>query len=427
MKLSIPYGRDTITADIPDERVGGVIKSGLDRYHPVLSEEELVLEALQNPIGSLPLSELSKGIQKAVVICSDHTRPVPSRLIIPPLLEEIRKGNPSADITLLIASGCHRAMTRAELVEKFGAEIVECEKIAVHDSNDEDNQIEMGVLPSKGVLRLNRMAVEADILLAEGFIEPHFFAGYSGGRKSVLPGIASAVTVRANHCSRFINSPYARYGSIRKNPMHLDMIYAARKAKLAFILNVVINSGKEVIGAFAGDCERAHEAGCRFLDQHCRSNPVFHDIVIASNNGYPMDQNIYQAVKGMATAEATCNPGGVIIMTAKCEDGIGGDSFYHTFRECDSLEDLMKQFLDTPPEKTIVDQWQSQIFARILLRHPVILVSCVDPQIVREMHMVPASGISEAIEIAEKIYGKKGKITVIPEGISNIISRELKE
>lgn len=427
MKISIPYGRTALTAEIPDRRIGGVIESGLDRYQPELSEKELVQEALRKPVGSRTLAELSEGAKKVVIICSDHTRPVPSRLILPPMLEEIRKGNPQAEITLLIASGCHRSMTGEELEQKFGSEILSQATVSIHDSQDKKSQVYVGILPSGGELWLNRLAMEADLLLAEGFIEPHFFAGYSGGRKSVLPGIAAAVTVHANHCSRFIDSPYARYGSMKKNPMHLDMVYAARKARLAFIVNVVINSRKEIIGAFAGDCEAAHEAGCKFLDEHCMSSPVFSDIVIVSNNGYPMDQNMYQSVKGMATAERTCSPGGVIIMVAECEDGIGGESFYRTFKDCDSAETLMKRFLDTPPEETIVDQWQSQIFARVLIKHKVIFVSSMEDQIVRDMHMIPASSLLEAIGKAERLVGKSSGITVIPEGISNIIRQDTEE
>lgn len=427
MKISIPYGRTALTVEIPKERIGGVIESGLDRYQPELTEKELVQEALRKPVASQTLAKLSEQAKKVVIICSDHTRPVPSRLIIPSMLKEIRRGNPQAEITLLIASGCHRSMTEEELEQKFGGEILSQVTISVHHAQDRESQVYMGILPSGGELWLNRLAVEADLLLAEGFIEPHFFAGYSGGRKSVLPGIAAAVTVHANHCSRFIDSPYARYGSIKKNPMHLDMVYAARKARLAFIVNVVINSKKEIIGAFAGDCEAAHEAGCDFLDEHCVSSPVFSDIVIVSNNGYPMDQNMYQSVKGMATAETTCSPGGVIIMVAECEDGIGGDSFYRTFKECDSVETLMKRFLDTPPEETIVDQWQSQIFARILMKHKVIFVSSIDDQIVRDMHMIPAASLEDAVAKAEKLVGKSSKVTIIPEGISNIIRQDTKE
>ena len=190
-------------------------------------------------------------------------------------------------------------INRQELIEKFGGEIVEHEVIAIHDCAVEADMVTIGTLPSGGSLRINRIAAEADLLISEGFIEPHFFAGFSGGRKSVLPGIAARETVYWNHNAEFIASPFARTGILEGNPIHADMIYAAHTAKLAFICNVVINAKHKVVGAFAGDCEMAHVAGTEFLKGLCQCPKAPADIVITSNNGYPLDQNIYQAVKGM--------------------------------------------------------------------------------------------------------------------------------
>ncbi|MGI5966930.1 MULTISPECIES: nickel-dependent lactate racemase [Anaerotruncus] len=422
MQIELPYGKGKLTAQIPDERIQTVIHSRLDSFQPGKDEYEIVREAMQNPIGTKSLRELARGKQKVVIIASDHTRPVPSKIIMPLMLSEIRAGNPQADITILIATGCHRGTTREELAAKFGDEIIEREKIVVHDCADESMMREIAVLPSGGKLIVNKMALEADLLVAEGFIEPHFFAGFSGGRKSVLPGIASRQTVHANHCSAFIADPHARTGILEGNPIHRDMIFAAKEAKLAFIVNVVINSKQQVIGAFAGDCDKAHLAGANFVGDLCRAPACPADIVITTNNGYPLDQNAYQAVKGMTAAEATCNQGGVIIMVAKCEDGIGGDSFYKTFAENPSAEKLMEQFLAIPQDETIVDQWQSQIFARVLMKCKVVFVSSLDPQTVRGLHMTPAASIEEALQKADQLLGRSGaKITVIPEGISNII------
>jgi nickel-dependent lactate racemase len=281
--------------------------------------------------------------------------------------------------------------------------------------------VTLGALPSGGALRINRVAAEADLLISEGFIEPHFFAGFSGGRKSVLPGIAARETVYWNHNAEFIASPLARTGILEGNPIHRDMIFAARAAKLAFICNVVINAKHEVVGAFAGDCEQAHLAGAEFLSGLCRCEKVPADIVITSNNGYPLDQNIYQAVKGMTSGEATCKEGGVIIMCAACNDGHGGESFMQTMTQDLSPAEILAKIGKTPKCDTVPDQWESQILARILSRFPVVLVSECDPELVRAMKMHPATDLSQALALAEELLGHPGTVTAIPEGISTII------
>ena len=421
MQISIPYGRTHLDVCIGDERVNGVLRSRLESYVPALGERELVEAALRNPIGSEPLEKLAEGKHKVVLIASDHTRPVPSKVLVPPMLEAVRRGNPQAEITILIATGCHRGTTKAELIEKFGPEIVENERIRIHDCAADGDMVTIGTLPSGGDLRINRIAAEADLLISEGFIEPHFFAGFSGGRKSVLPGIASRETVYWNHNAEFIGSPFARTGILAGNPIHEDMIYAARRAKLAFICNVVINAKHKVVGAFAGDCEEAHIRGAEFLKELCLSEKVPADIVITSNNGYPLDQNIYQSVKGMTAAEATCSDGGVIIMVAACNDGHGGESFMQTMTQTLSAEQILAQIQATEKKDTVPDQWESQILARILSKFHVVLVSEADPELVKAMKMHPARELPQALEIAEKLLGKQGAVTVIPEGISTIV------
>ncbi len=421
MQISIPYGRTRLTADIADDRLQATLCSSLESYVPALGETELVEAALRNPIGSPSLETLAAGKENIVLIASDHTRPVPSKVLVPPMLAAIRRGNPQAKITILIATGCHRGTTKDELIEKFGPEIVENENIVIHDCAAEDDMVTIGTLPSGGSLRINRIAAEADLLISEGFIEPHFFAGFSGGRKSVLPGIAAKETVCWNHNAEFIASPFARTGILEGNPIHKDMIYAARKAKLAFICNVVINAKHQVVGAFAGDCEQAHIAGTEFLKDLCGCAKELADIVISTNNGYPLDQNIYQAVKGMTAAEATCKDGGVIIMAARCNDGHGGESFMRTISSEKSAGDILAEIEATPKDCTVPDQWESQILARILSRFHVVMISEADPEMVKAMKMHPAKDIAEALSIADTLLGYSGNITVIPEGISTII------
>ena len=423
MRIDLPYDTKTVPLTIGEHNLEKIVISHISEVSGEGTQEEMVRRALEWPVGTPRLRELARGKKRVVLVTSDHTRAVPSKITLPILLAEIRAGNPDAEITILIATGCHRAPTREELIQKFGEEIAEREKIVIHSCEDSEDFVSLGTLPSGGELILNRMAVEADLLCAEGFIEPHFFAGFSGGRKSVLPGVAARKTVLANHCSAFIDSPYARTGIIEGNPIHRDMIYAAKKAGLAFIVNVVINQKKEIIHAVAGDCDLAHQKGVGFLNDWCRTPAVPADIVISTNGGYPLDQNIYQAVKGMTAAEATVNEGGVIIMAAKSEDGHGGQVFYETFRDEPDVDRMMERFLATPAEETIPDQWQSQIFARVLKRARVIYVSSAPQEMVRDLHMIPAGSMEEALEIADRLLGKPdGSVTVIPDGVSVMVT-----
>ena len=199
----LPYGKSHIVCEVPDEQIVDVLNSNIQHYVPEGTPDELVANAMANPIGSSTLEEMAKGKKKITIIASDHTRPVPSKVIIPPMLAAIRKGNPDAEITILIATGCHRETKLDELIDKFGSEIVEKEHIVIHDCDTED-VVDLGKLPSGGALVVNSVAVNADLLVAEGFIEPHFFAGFSGGRKSVLPGVAGRKVVLANHNGAFM-------------------------------------------------------------------------------------------------------------------------------------------------------------------------------------------------------------------------------
>ena len=421
-KLFFPYGQTQLDYEFDEKELAGVLTSSIEEYVPEAEPQDLVKKALEFPVGSQKLSELSRGKQKIVIIASDHTRPVPSKVIIPQMLSEIRKGNPFADITILIATGCHRGTTKQELINKFGEEIVANEKIYVHDCDEKEKLVNIGFLPSGGQCEINKIAIEADLLVAEGFIEPHFFAGFSGGRKSVLPGIASRSTVLANHCSEFIAHPNSRTGILENNPIHEDMIWAAKEAKLAFIVNVVLNSEKKPIFAVAGDLEKAHKKGTDFISSLCAVKSVPADIVISTNGGYPLDQNVYQSVKGMTAAEATVKEGGIIIMLAKANDGSGGEHFYHQLADEPDINKTMGIFLSRLRNETVTDQWMSQILIRILMKAKVIYVSSQEPEFVEKMHMIPASTLSEAIDLAKKLSAKENvTITAIPDGVSVVV------
>lgn len=423
MKIELPYGKGFQETEISNERINGVLEASIEEYQPEDDQLTIVKKAMKNPIDSKKLKELAVGKDKVVILISDHTRPVPSKYILPLMLKEIREGNPDADITLLVATGCHRGTTKEELIGKIGENIYKNEKIYIHDCDDESMLVTLDEkLPSGGNIIVNKLAAEADLLVAEGFIEPHFFAGYSGGRKSVFPGCCSRKAVMYNHNAEFIDSEYARTGNLENNPIHKDMIAAAKALGLVYIVNVVINSDKEVIHAVAGDLEKAHEAGTEWLKGKAGVDKRLADIAITSNGGYPLDQNIYQAVKSMTAAEATVKDGGVIIVSAESSDGTGGDAFYNAFVNEPDTEKLYQSFLDTPKEETIPDQWESQILCRVLLKtKAIIYISDVDDEIVKTFHMIPVKTLDEAMEKANELMGNDSSVTVIPNGISVFI------
>ncbi len=422
--ISIPYYTSSMNLHVDEANLKAVVYAKTDEYHTELSERQLVEHALANPIGTPSLSELAAGKDTVVIVTSDHTRAVPSKLTLPILLKEIRKGNPDAKITILIATGLHRATTEEEQRRMFGDSIVDSEKIVVNEAFKEEDFEFVQVLPSGAELWVNKVALQSDLLITEGFIEPHFFAGFSGGRKSILPGICNAATVNENHSYKAIASPYSTTGVLEHNPIHEDMICAARAVNVQFILNVALNSEKKVIGAFAGDLEQAHEKGVAFVRGLAQSPSVTGDIVITSNGGYPLDQNLYQSPKAVATAEACCKEGGVIIMCASCVDGMGGTHFEKliTRGTVDEIDEYLSQI---PPRETIPEQWCAQIYARILKKHKVIIVTTfLDHDMVRKANMIPASSPDEALAMAYEMMGKDAQVVVIPDGVAVLAVKE---
>ena len=421
--IKIPYGRTHLTLKVAADRLKAVLAPSLQSSETVQTEQQLVRQALAAPIESARLADLAAKSRHVLLITSDHTRPLPSAITLPLLLEEIRKNNPKVQIKILVATGFHRLTTQQEMIAKFGKELCKQENIIVHDSRDRDHLVYKGKLPSGGHLWLNDLADWADLVLAEGFIEPHFFAGFSGGRKSILPGIAGEETVLANHCAEFIASDRSRTGNLVRNPLHRDMLFAARKAGLTFILNVALDADKKIIATFAGHPDKAHRDGCKWVSRRATVKRQSADIVITSNGGYPLDQNIYQAVKGMTAAEACVHEGGVIIIAAACEDGHGGEAFYRWFAESKTSREVTDRIAAIAQKDTLPDQWEAQILARILNKCSVILVTdrC-SPQIVRGMHLLHAPDIDTALIMARKQVGEKADIVVIPDGVSVIVA-----
>lgn len=420
MLISIPYGTGFMPFHAPDSRLRACIAPA-HASAASLPEAETVARAIANPIASPPLRDLARGKRRILLITSDHTRPMPSKITLPLLLDEIRQVAPDAEITVLIATGLHRSPTEDELSARFGP-LYGRERIVIHDARRESELRFFGVLPSGGELWLNRLVMDSDLTVAEGFIEPHFFAGFSGGRKSILPGVAGEKTVLYNHNARFIRHPAARQGVLAGNPIHADMAFAARQAGLQFILNVILDEQKRIRTAVAGDPEAAHAAGCALCEQAARAEAAEADIVITSNGGYPLDQNIYQAVKGLTAAESCVRPGGVIILCAALGDGHGGDAFFHWFADRPDARAVARDIEDVPPGETTADQWQAQILARVLQKAPCIFVTGAENRpLVEQMHMRWAPNADDALVQADALLGRPGDITVIPDGVGVIM------
>ena len=422
--IPIPYYTSTLALHVEEENLKAVLTAKMHGFHAEKSQEQLVLDALEHPVGSPRLRTLAEGKRKIVIVTSDHTRAVPSKITLPLLLKEIRSGNPDADITILIATGLHRPTTEEEQRRMFGDEIVDHEKIAINNAFAPEQFVELCTLPSGAVFQVNRLAAECDLLVTEGFVEPHFFAGFSGGRKSILPGICSERTVNENHSYKAVSHPRSNSGMLKDNPIHADMLCAAKAVNVQFIFNVALDGEKKIVAAWAGDLEKAHEAGVAFIRQWSQCPVVTGDIVVTSNGGYPLDQNLYQSPKAMATAEACAGEDGVIIMCCSCCDGMGGAHFGQLIQR--GTPDEIDRYLSSiPPEKTIPEQWCTQVCVRVLRKHPVILVTTfLSHDEVRKANMIPASTPDEALEIAYRLKGEQASVVVIPDGVSVLTMKE---
>lgn len=417
--ISIPYGQGTQQLQIQEEELNAVLQARAPAS--TQTQEEIIAHALANPINSQPLHILAAQAEKVLIITSDHTRPVPSALTLPPMLKELRNGNPEIQIKVLVATGVHRETTKLELYAKFTEALVDQEEFVVHNAFA-DNMLELGVLDSGCKLSINPLVAWADLIISDGFIEPHFFAGFSGGRKSILPGISSAKSIMSNHCGKLIADPLARTGILEGNPIHRDMTTAAIRAGLRFVLNVVLDDDKKVVAAFAGDAIAAHGAGCAFSRSLFRVDPVEALVVITSNGGAPLDQNIYQSVKSMTAAENCVHPGGYIICLSECADGSGGEQFVRWFTETASPQALLDKVATISPEDTIADQWQAQILARVMCKARVILV-CDEKNkdTVQSMGMLWFADVNQALQYAKaQLREQYNGVTVIPNGVSVI-------
>ncbi len=410
--IKLPYGKEFLEIDEKILNATVLMSKEVNRIENIKLE---LINKIENPIKSKPLSKIISKAKKMLLLVPDKTRAFPSKMILPIFLESI--GRNDIEIKILIATGLHKPHTINELREILGDKILNEYEVKCHDAEDYNQIIRLNKKTRFGTpIEVNNEIFNNELVIGFGLIEPHFFAGYSGGRKIILPGIASSKAIYCNHSFKMIEHPYARYGYLNGNPIHEDMIEFMNKTKLDFIVNVTIDKNKNITGIFCGNPIEAHIRGVEFLNSYVKVpvNKTF-DIVITTNGGYPLDRNLYQAVKGMATGELIVNRNGVIIIASECIDGLGGhDEFYNMFLE---TKNPIKVLEKIKREEPIKDQWEAQVLARILMKARIIVVSKMKQSIIEDMLMIPASTIDEAINEAIKIINKdKPKVAIAPEG-----------
>jgi nickel-dependent lactate racemase len=418
MQVKLAYGRHGLDLDLPDpvDVIAAPGAAGL------ADEAGALRQALRQPIESAPLAARVKPGDRVVIAHSDITRATPNDRILPVLLAELEEaGVRRQDITLLNALGTHRQQTVAELRAMLGAAVFENYRCLQHDAYADADLTTLGQTRFGHPVRVNRHFLEADVRLLTGFIEPHFFAGFSGGPKGVLPALAGAESVLTNHGQAMIAHPQATWGVTEGNPIWEEMLEAALAARPTFLLNVTLNARRAITGVFAGDLRAAHAAGCAFVRAHSMV-PVAapYDVVITTNSGYPLDQNLYQSVKGMSAANRIVRQGGAIIMAAACEDGLPDHGRYaellRTAGSPQGVLDLLAQ-----PGFTAQDQWQVQIQALIQQRAEVLVYSdgLTDAQIAAAL-FTPCPDIARAVAGLRARHGPAARVCVMPDGPQTI-------
>ncbi len=403
-----PFGDTFLTARLPSGRIT-VLES---KYVEGLKNPaEAIANSLRSPIGSPPLKECLKPGDNVVVLVTDNTRACPDDKLLPPILAEIETVVPAKNITIIVALGLHAPLSEEELARKLGHQIFAGYNVVNHDVNQTVN---IGAT-SRGIpIEVNRRVVEADFRISTGFIEPHFFAGFSGGCKSIFPGASGSRAIRLNHGFEMIGHPNARAGVLTGNPVHEDIVEHARAAKLDFIVNVLLNKEKEITHIVAGDCVAAHEKGCELeMDiAGVRVDRQF-DIVITTNGGAPLDMDFYQTCKGIENASRITRHGAIIIIASACVTGVGPEAF----RELHASESTSQGVLDRIKDGGVLGvQWQNQILARVQMSNSIYLVSGLQESCAREMMVTPFPSLEAALQSALEMRGKDAEIAVIPEG-----------
>lgn len=418
MNVTLAYGKTGLPLALPDDLGVTVIEP---RYVAGLPNPADALDrALAAPIGSAPLTGRVRSGDRVGIVFSDITRPTPNEIIIPAILRALAHV-PDAQITLFNATGTHRPNTDAELRRMLGDDIVERFRVVQNDARAEDAHMFLGETPGGNAIWLLREFMACDAHILTGFIEPHFFAGYSGGGKAIMPGLARLDTIMRNHGAAHIDDSRARWGITEGNPLWEDVRAAARMVPQTFLVNVTLNRDKQITAVFAGDLEAAHAQGCAYVKEHAmQAVAAPFDVVITSNSGYPLDLNVYQSVKGMSAAAQIVRPGGTIIIAADCWDGLPDHGEYRRLlAEVRSTADILNMV--RAPGFQSQDMWQVHVQALIAQQAEVLFYShnLTDAQL-RDALLTPCRDISAALEQLRARYGEGMTVCVLPEGPQTI-------
>jgi nickel-dependent lactate racemase len=414
MNVSLAYGRGHIEVELPDDRTTVIepsVQKGLGDEHAAL------ITALNQPIGALSLAEAISPARRICIVHTDITRATPNDRLIPWLLAYLeRHGATRENITLLNGTGTHRPNTRAELEEMLTPMVVANYRCVNHVAEDLAAHVQFGHTRTCAPALINRLFAEAEVRIVTGFIEPHFFAGFSGGPKGIMPGVAALPTVMSNHGTQHIGHSQAAFGVTDGNPLWEEMRDIALRAGPSFLVNVTLNERREITGVFAGDLVAAHRVGIDFV-RASAMQPVAEPfgVVVTTNSGYPLDMNLYQAVKGMAAAARIVKDGGTIALAAECCEGVpDGSPHDRLLRSVANGEELLAMLAES--DRVRPEQWQSQIQALIQRRAEVHLHSTLPDATIRAAHLEPCPDI--AVLVARKLTaaGSRARVAVLPHG-----------
>jgi len=414
MRLRLAYGRHGLWMELPDETPVTVLEP---RPVPGLPDEAAALrQALRQPIGTPPLRELVGPQDSVAIVFSDLTRPMPNDRVLPVLLAELAHV-PAEHIVLINALGTHRPNTADELRRMLGQAVYGKYRLIQHNAGDKSSLARVGTTSFGRQVWVNGEYLAASVRILTGFIEPHFFAGFSGGPKAVMPGIADLEAILDNHGPAMIAHPQATWGVTEGNPIWEEMREVAAQTNPTFLLNVTLNRERAITGVFAGHFLEAHRAGVAFVRENAWVTvPEPFDIVVVTNAGYPLDLNLYQAVKGMSAAARIVRPGGSIILAAECWDGLPDHGEYKRLLfESSSPQELLNRML--VPGFRMQDQWEAQIHAQIRLQAEVHLYSDhLADEHIRRAHLIPCRDIAATVARLRARYGPEARVAVLPEG-----------
>jgi nickel-dependent lactate racemase len=413
MKVRLDYGIDGIELEVPEWTQ--VLQMDAGPALPMFDRS--LKEALSRPIGTPALATLARGRTNACIVISDITRPVPNSTILPPILRTLEEaGIARQAITILIGTGLHRPNEGDELVALVGAEVADHYTVVNHRARDENSLVHLGEASCGAPIWIDRLYVEADLKVATSLIEPHLMAGFSGGRKAICPGLMGVETMKVLHGPELMGHPNSSEGVIEGNPFHRQALEVAQKAGVDFTVNVAMNAQREITGVFAGDLEKAHAEGVRFVGEQNAAyveEPV--DVVVTSSAGFPLDLTFYQAVKGLTSVLPIIKEGGTILIAARCEEGIGSPEFTELITNTPNVQQFMDRLDD--PEFFVIDQWQLQELCKVLKKAEVKLFSeGIDTPFVGRLLVDHVESLEAGLEHAYERHGRHPSIAAIPKG-----------